>query len=612
MLLLFAGRSASAQPARIESLVARAEALHATSPAEAERLIGEALAIPRTAGDDAARAHALLRKCWWGADPKANLERANEGLALVARAVHTTRHAQLLSCRGNALDYLGRNDEAARDYADAIHEAEQAHDQQTVVDALLQLGYLEYGRGDLNDALIHLQRAYAVAMATHNDAGARGALDYIAHVYADLSVAQYDKAIEYYRQLLTHYEGRGDRALIADALFNIGSTYDRKGDLNAALAWYRRALAAEESLGRRGEAAYVKRSIGITLAKIGRPDEALPLLDDALRTFIDLRDDDRIAEVRQSRGIAYRKVGRLDPAIVDLSRSADFFRTAGNKRFLEKSMDELAQAYAAAHRWEDAFRARNEDAALQRELATKLREEHTSRLRVQFDTEKKEQDNRALQRENDLRARSLAAMTRVQRLQKIILGLGGFIILGLIFFIIREVRIAQRMRITALTDELTRLPNRRRIVAEGDVLVHRAVQEGATFSIIAFDIDHFKRVNDTWGHAAGDIVLQRIAHACRHAVRPSDNVGRTGGEEFTVLLPATKMDEALKVAERLRAAVAAIDVRDIDPDLTVTISLGVAEWTQSDTTLAKLAGRADAVLYRAKEHGRNRVERAVA
>ncbi|MGH9423895.1 MAG: tetratricopeptide repeat-containing diguanylate cyclase, partial [Thermoanaerobaculia bacterium] len=471
---------------------------------------------------------------------------------------------------------------------------------------------LGYTRGDLNDSLASLQKSYDVATRIHYDDGRRTALSYIANVYADASVANYDKAIEYYRDLLQEHQKSDNRVGISDTLFNIGSTYERKGDFLSALVWYRRGLAAEERLGRKDEAAYVKRSIGITLAKLNRAAEALPLFDDALRQFTKSGDGERTAEVRQSRGIAYRKLGRINEAIADLEASAKYFAGSKNDRFLEKSKDEVALAYAAAHRWEDAFRARSEDATLQRTLADKLREEHTSRLKVQFDSEKKEQENRALARESSLRERALEAAHRIDRLQKIILILGAILIVALIWLVVRHVRDARRMRTMALTDELTRLPNRRRIVAAGDALLRQTASGGGPLTVVAFDIDHFKRINDTWGHGAGDTVLQHVAYACRGAVRPSDILGRTGGEEFTVLLPATHLAGAVQVAERLRETVEALDFTDIDPSLRVTISLGVAEWTPSDTTLAKLTGRADEVLYRAKNGGRNRVELAVA
>jgi diguanylate cyclase (GGDEF)-like protein len=218
---------------------------------------------------------------------------------------------------------------------------------------------------------------------------------------------------------------------------------------------------------------------------------------------------------------------------------------------------------------------------------------------VQFDAEKKEQENRALLRQN-------AAAARIRHLQTTILVLGATIILVLVYLGVRLVRDSRRMRTMAMTDELTRLPNRRNIMALAEEQLRHTRTSGEPLSLIALDIDLFKRINDEFGHGAGDTVLQRVAHACRTALRPNDRIGRTGGEEFLVVLPSTREHDAVTVAERLRTSVEALDCSDIDPSLRVTISLGVAEWT-SDETLGRLAAHADEVLYRAKREGRNRV-----
>ena len=490
--------------------------------------------------------------------------------------------------RGTTFEKAGRLDDAARHYSAARDEAQRAGDRVVLAEALLHLGYVQYYRGEMNEALVQFQRSYELASASGNAKGRRTALESIAHVYSDVTVAQYDRAAEYYRQVLQEYQAAGAGTNVADTLFNIGSTLERKGDLAAALQWYRRALQAEEKLGRLDEAAFVKRSIAVTLGKLDRPAEALPLLDDALRVLTEADDRDRSMAVRQSRGVIYRKLGRLDDAIADLEATRRWFREHGNTRFLEKSEDELAGAYAAAGRWREAYDARSRHNALQRELAEKLREEQTARMRVRFDAEKKEQENRALLRDN-------AAARRIRRLQWIVLFLGAAIIVVLAL-------LARRMRAMAMTDELTRLSNRRHLLAMGEE--QRA--SGQPFSIVAIDIDHFKRINDTFGHAAGDVVLQRVAQACRGALRPGDRIGRTGGEEMSAILPAASAHEAAVVSERLREAVEALDFSNLDPTLRVTISLGVAEWN-GEETLARLAARADERLYRAKREGRNRV-----
>lgn len=605
-VLIVLATASIAQPLTPAQLVAEAnKANDAGDRAKALRLATQAIAMNPP---PAVRAEALALSCWTSSEPAASIAAANEGLRI---ALAGKRHAQLLSCRGNALENSGRLDDAEKDYDAARREAERIGDQKVLSDALAQLGYLRYFRGDFHEALKDLQRCYAISQAIGRDANRRLALAYIAHIYADAKVGQYAKAIEYYQQLLAEYKATGNKTGVADTLFNLGSTCERKGDLSAALVWFRRALAMEQELGRAAEAAFVKRSIGMTLQKLDRPAEALPPFDQAAAYFAKSKDEDRLQMVLASRAIAYRKLGRLDEAIRDLESARAYFESTKNMRFLEKTQDDLALAYAAKRQWEKAFRARTAHADLQRALAEKMREENTTRLRVQFDLEREEQENRALIKENQHRARLLDAAARIRRLQTVVLVLSAITILALVFLVVKHLRDARRMRVMAMTDELTRLPNRRHLLADAEELLRtRSGQD--TFSLIAFDIDHFKRINDTWGHAAGDLVLQRVAHACRGALRPTDRIGRTGGEEFTVLLPSTRVPDAMQIAERLRTAVESIDCGDIDPALRVTISLGVAEWSQSDATIAKLAGRADHVLYRAKQLGRNRVELATA
>lgn len=518
-------------------------------------------------------------------------------MATVGVQAGDTARARIAS--GAAHEAAGRLAEAGRDYEAARAEAARAGDGDALVEALAALGYLQYYRGEMNAALVNLQRAYDIARAAGDEQAQRALLETMAHVYADTSVAQYDRAIEYYRQLLPQYQAGRAAENVADTLFNIGSTYERKDDFASALEWYRRALAAEEKLGRAVEEALVKRSIGSTLGKLGRYGEALPLLDDALRVLAAHHNQNGVMSVRQSRGIVHRRAGNIAAAIADLEATRAWYARQKNLRFLEKSEDELALAYAAAGRWRDAYAARTRHAALQRELAEKLREEHTSRLRVQFDADRKEQENRALLREN-------ATAARIRRLQTTVLLLGAAIIAVLAYLMVRLARDKRRMRDMAMTDELTRLPNRRHFLAAAEEQLRHARAAQAALALIAFDIDHFKRINDTWGHAAGDLVLQRVAHACRTALRPGDQIGRTGGEEFMVVLPRASQADAVAVAERLRAAVEALDLHDIDPALRVTISLGVASRTFEDS-LARLSAIADALLYRAKELGRNRV-----
>jgi len=159
----------------------------------------------------------------------------------------------------------------------------------------------------------------------------------------------------------------------------------------------------------------------------------------------------------------------------------------------------------------------------------------------------------------------------------------------------------------ALTDPLTGLANRRCIFEQLTRMAQTSPQRGEPLTLVLFDIDHFKRVNDTHGHQAGDAVLQRIADLARCQVRSKDLVGRIGGEEFVWLLPGVEAGRARELAERLRETIERESaIGDLPP---VTISLGVALLRLGDTP-EQLIARADEALYRAKESGRNCVQRA--
>jgi diguanylate cyclase (GGDEF)-like protein len=229
---------------------------------------------------------------------------------------------------------------------------------------------------------------------------------------------------------------------------------------------------------------------------------------------------------------------------------------------------------------------------------------------VAFDTEKKDQENRALARENSLRATALREAERNRKLQIAVSALIALLAATMAILFWRQVVNTRRMRSMAMTDELTRLPNRRHILAATEIAFDAAKREARSAAVIVLDIDHFKRINDAFGHAAGDTVLQSVAHTCRVALRPADLIGRIGGEEFLVVLPSATEQQAREVAERLRLAVERIDLTSIAPALHVTISLGVRIATDYNSSAAIAA--ADSMLYRAKESGRNRVEMAAA
>jgi diguanylate cyclase (GGDEF)-like protein len=184
------------------------------------------------------------------------------------------------------------------------------------------------------------------------------------------------------------------------------------------------------------------------------------------------------------------------------------------------------------------------------------------------------------------------------------------LVAGGIHFVSSSRRHQTELAYQAQTDELTRCANRRHFLDALKAEQLRWTRYGATFSLLSLDLDHFKSVNDRHGHPGGDEVLRHFVRTVTTILRPTDLLGRMGGEEFAVLLPHTTADRAERTAERIRAAVEAAPASYQGASVAVTVSIGLAQWVSQEDSLDDLLNRSDQALYQAKELGRNRVARS--
>ncbi|MGE0255713.1 MAG: GGDEF domain-containing protein [Alphaproteobacteria bacterium] len=254
----------------------------------------------------------------------------------------------------------------------------------------------------------------------------------------------------------------------------------------------------------------------------------------------------------------------------------------------------LAETEALLHRLEDAARtgasplAQVEVTAGLRAIAEALRRSYAEERRLVRLSDRMQLDLQTANRRLAEQTSELSALNRRM---------------------VREV--AQREALTreleqlATIDALTGLANRRHLLDLSEREVKRAERHGRPLAVLLLDLDDFKRVNDTRGHAAGDAALHAFAALCRSAVRTIDLVGRLGGEEFAIVMPDTEAPGALLVAERIRTAAAETPVRHDSGEFIVTVSIGVA--IRSGEGTDRLFARADKALYAAKHAGRNTV-----
>ena len=202
------------------------------------------------------------------------------------------------------------------------------------------------------------------------------------------------------------------------------------------------------------------------------------------------------------------------------------------------------------------------------------------------------------------------------RISKILIILGAVativIVLAGIYFFTRRLavkldEVQSHLVLQATTDELTGVMNRRNILKRLDEEQQRAIRLRETLCIMIIDLDHFKRINDTYGHLCGDVVLKRVVAGIRDTIRTYDILGRIGGEEFLIISPGVTMEVAISLAERVRTLISELEIEHGDHKIVVTVSAGVTTLESGDMGVVPMMIRADRAMYLAKEQGRNRV-----
>ena len=185
------------------------------------------------------------------------------------------------------------------------------------------------------------------------------------------------------------------------------------------------------------------------------------------------------------------------------------------------------------------------------------------------------------------------------------IDLSTWYLMNFCMLMLTSFRATEPLRQSAMYDPLTGALNRRGLNSE--LAGTRHAHDGRSLAVIALDLDHFKSVNDRFGHQTGDLVLQRFSDAVRACIRVDDLFARLGGEEFVVVLPDARLAEARRIAERIREQVMVLELGDGAPDAGVTCSLGIGH-ADASPDVATLMRIADEALYEAKRQGRNRIE----
>jgi len=481
-------------------------------------------------------------------------------------------------------------------------------------------------QGDFGQALKFHSKSFAVFKALNDRAKIASQLNNIGTVYA--YCADYAEALKHLRAAEAYIDERTPADLKAQILNNIGFTYLVLGEHAHAIALIQQSLEAAQSVPdaglRKNLIALANIYDSLCQAYLAQHDleaalDAAQKSTGFCRQVGDLRKEaeyllilgevySRMENPRQAAGCfqqalelarehgfrreeaeAYRRLGLLHGALGDAVQAArllgDALAIAGEIK-IQREVYECHLAFANLYKHEGDFeKALRHFEAFHQIKETVFNEQSDQRLKNLEILHQVEQ----ARREADIhQLKSIELQREIEERKK-----------------------AQELaEILANTDVLTGIFNRRYFVIQAERLIEDALMKKTPLSTFVIDVDHFKMINDRYGHQVGDLALTAIAHKISITVRKSDIVGRYGGEEFVVLLPETDPDRAEIIAERLRIGVETLEISPVIPELRATISLGIASLDSSaapDTlVLEKLLEQADQAMYAAKRQGRNR------
>ena len=505
---------------------------------------------------------------------------------------------------------------------------------------------------EFNKAREYTERGRECAISIDSSGLEAYALNTLGSIY--LAENQYDKALENFLSALRIQEEKNDRASIASTMNNIGLIFFSTGDYNKSIEYISQALEIWEELGQKRSVAIAKQNIANVYSSQNKPEKALEYYLSSLKNCEEVGDERLSGRILINTAIIYyMKFFDIEKALEYFNRALVITRKYDDKENIARTihyiaainkdkgkydksiaqeyealriakeiddqfqkkciLQELSYMYADLHDFENAFNYHVRFKEINDSIFSIEQSEQITEMETKYETEKKEQQIVLLEKDNTIAGLKI----KRQRLLLLYSVIGIVLILAFVLILSnlyrQKTKTAKALAVAngkleelSRTGSLTKLWNRRylhEIVERERVRIKRSFE---AFSFILMDIDHFKNVNDTYGHECGDYVLSTMAVILRSAVRKQDVVGRWGGEEFLLFLPSTSLQGAITIAESIRKKIADYPFNYDSKDITITSTLGVSEFDET-VSVEECIKLADDGLYEGKESGRNRV-----
>jgi diguanylate cyclase (GGDEF)-like protein len=542
-------------------------------------------------------------------DPIAGIEFATKFIQQQGIAKNPLELSHFYLCRAGHYSNSNQLTAQEADLVEAVELARRAEDKLTLAGALSAKADMDSFHGQYGDSLVSLFEANKLYKAISHRNGIGYTVQNIGTSFRRMG--EFEKAIEYLELSEHEFTAPGDRYRLAFlvqqkafAYGEMGKTVDAKQLLERVRFLYQQldepALVTSIDIDllwianleqRYSDSVELASQIMLKLAQLAKLEGGVKVANQALFYLY-------YAEALSATGQSTDAQRMFLKAETELS-------ALNSPRYMLWLQRSWSTALARQGDYVQAYQRLSAANQLQEQLNHLSKQQRESLLRYQFDSELQTEKTQQLMLENKLSAQQVQTLESAQRWQYIAIGL--FVLLALIalFYAISQIQRNRQLHRLAMTDELTQVANRRSILGFAEHVRQQSELSRDPWCILLIDIDYFKQCNDIFGHEAGDLVLTQTAQAMKNLARTSDLLGRTGGEEFLLVLPQTRLEDALVIAERLRAVIAALIFIDY-PEVRISVSVGVTQAGRQED-VREVMSRADQALYQAKAAGRNQV-----
>ncbi len=497
-------------------------------------------------------------------------------------------------------DFSGDNVRSASFRRALISTFKNASEEQQAF-TLSALGYSFYLEGKYNQAQDYYHQSYDLYKKLGKNNDSVNVLIGIANIFSDIGDAQ--TALTYYKKVPIN-----DDAGYAPVLYhNMGLAYLDLQNVAQAKRHFQRSARLCRKNDNRVCLAWAEYELAVMYVNEEEYDEALRLLTDVASVFLDNKIMKKYYDAKVLMLQVYVKTDENTYAQALSTQLGEHIAEIQNlgKSYLEY-LNYAAQTAALQHHYQASYALSQQYVNALKNYYDRQQTEAVEKRLSRFEIQLKDAQNQVLKKENEL---NKLRLTKHQSQQEffIIIGLLGLVVISCISaLLVLQVKNRNRYQRMALKDELTDAPNRRAIFQYAKERFLETQHTKTPMALALIDIDHFKLINDSYGHEVGDQVLITFSNICKQLLRAQDRYGRYGGEEWLLVLSNTDEKNIEAVFNRLRQALAKANIQGLPKSETVTFSMGVTVFIgQSGYSIDKVIADADKYLYEAKNQGRN-------